>query len=359
MDWLRIIALDLGKFNSVSCVMDPRTRRQEFVSLATSPQVFHDFLATHTADAARTLVVFETCDPAGWVHDLARSLGFEVIVVNPCGEAWRWNKVKRKTDRDDALKLARMAIIGELPAVHMPDAQRRQKRRLIVTRRSLVQRRTQSKNAIRSIFNQQGLTHTLPRGTKCWTKAGIEQLHQEAKPLDECSIDELWRGRLLAELEVLKAINEQIHIVEHKLDELADQQTKLLETVPGVGTRLAEVVVNCLDDPHRFKNAGEVSAYAGLVPKQMESGEMKRIGRITRRGPSLLRGMLTEVAWLVYRHNEWARSLVAKISRGMKLRKKIAIVALARKLLVILWAMLRTNTPWHELWPPPAPALRP
>jgi hypothetical protein len=107
-------------------------------------------------------------------------------------------------------------------------------------------------------------------------------------------------------------------------------------------------VVVCLDDPHRFTSAAEVSNYAGLVPKQMESGTMRRIGRITRRGSTLLRGMLVEVAWMVWRHNAWAKQFVARVSRGMRLRKKIAIVALARKLLVILWAMLRDNAPWRE-----------
>ena len=103
-------------------------------------------------------------------------------------------------------------------------------------------------------------------------------------------------------------LHQQILATELKLDELSrdDTQVKLLETVPGVGTRLAETVVNCLDDPHRFKSAAQVSSYAGLVPKQMESGTMKRIGRITRHGSTLLRGMLVEVAWMVWRHNDWA-----------------------------------------------------
>jgi transposase len=234
--------------------------------------------------------------------------------------------------------------------VHVPAPAVRQRRRLILHRRALVARRTQCKNAIRSIFNQQGRTHELPRGSKAWTKPGLEQLATAARPLDQCSIDELWRGRLHLELQLLDVLHQQILAAERKLDELArdDARVKLLETVPGVGTRLAETVVVCLDDPHRFKNAAEVGSYAGLVPKQMESGQMKRIGRITRRGSSLLRGMLVEVAWMVWRHNAWAKSFVARISRGMRLRKKIAIVALARKLLVILWAMLRANEPWRE-----------
>jgi transposase len=83
----------------------------------------------------------------------------------------------------------------------------------------------------------------------------------------------------------------------------------------------------------------------------MDSGTVKRSGRITRRGSTLLRGMLVEVAWMVWRHNDWARGFVARVSRGMKLRKKVAIVALARKLLVILWAMLRDNAPWRGALP--------
>jgi transposase len=350
-----IIALDLGKFKSVACVLEVRSRRHRFETIDTTPPRLHElFTANVGNEPSRTLVVVECCDAAGWVHDLARSLGMAVKVANCRHEAWRWNKVKRKTDKDDALKLAKMALNDELPTVHMPSPAMRQKRRLILHRRALVARRTQCKNSIRSIFSQQGLTHLLPRTTKAWTKAGIEQLTAEAKPLDECDVDQLWRGRLHLELALLEVLHQEILATERKLDELArdDAQVKLLETVPGVGTRLAETVVNCLDDPHRFKSAAEVGSYAGLVPKQMESGTMKRIGRITRHGSTLLRGMLVEVAWMVWRHNDWAKSFVARISRGMKLRKKIAIVALARKLLVILWAMLRENQPWRALAPP-------
>jgi len=350
-----IIALDLGKFKSVACLMNAGTRRHSFETLDTTPQRLHDlFVAHHTSEgddpSSRTLVVIECCDAAGWVHDLARSLGLRCAVANANHEAWRWNKVKRKTDRDDALKLARMALNDELPTVHVPAPPVRQRRRLILHRRSLVARRTQCKNAIRSIFSQQGLSHELPRGSKAWTKPGLEQLAAAARPLDQCAIDDLWRGRLHLELALLEVLHAQILATERKLDELArdDAQVKLLETVPGVGTRLAETVVVCLDDPHRFQSAAEVGSYAGLVPKQMESGTMRRVGRITRRGSTLLRGMLVEVAWMVWRHNAWAKSFVARISRGMRLRKKIAIVALARKLLVILWAMLRDNVPWRE-----------
>jgi transposase len=344
-----ILAIDLGKFNSVACNYDPATHVHRFTSVQTIPAAIHDYLTANAGeDPADTLVVIETCDVCGWVHDIATALGMAVAVANVANDAWRWKKVKRKTDKDDALKLATMALLSQLPTVHVPPPAVRQRRRLIRHRKALVERRTISKNQIRSIYSQQGLQ--LPRGNTLWTKAGVTQLRSEARSFADCAVDDLWRGRLNVELDLLEAIDGQLQAMEKKLDELgaADPAVVRLQSIKGVGPRLAETVVACLDDPHRFKNANQVGSYAGLVPKQLESGEMKRVGRITRRGSTLLRGMLVEVAWMVYRHNAWARAFVLKVSRGMKSRKRIAIVALARKLLVKMWAMLRDGTTWQE-----------
>jgi transposase len=346
----RVLGLDLGKFNSVLCVYDPRTHAHHFESLRTTPQSVHDLLATHqTRDPAHTLLVVETCDVAGWVHDLATALGMRVAVANPCHEAWRWTKVKRKTDKDDALKLAKLVVLGQLPAAHMPSPQQRQRRRLVHHRRVLVERRTAVKNQVRAIFSQQGMQ--LPPRGKAWTKLGVKQIAQEARPLSECAdVLDLWRGRLHVELQLLETLNELVEDVDARLDALGrdDARIQLLQGVPGVGPRLAETVVAHLDDAKRFKSAKHVASYAGLVPKQMDSGTIRRSGRITRRGPALLRSMLVEVAWMVYMRNDWAKAFVQRVSRGMPSRKNVAIVALARKLLVTLWAMLRDNARWRE-----------
>jgi transposase len=346
----QILSIDLGKFNSVACVYDPLTHEHRFESVQTTPQTIHDLLVKHqTADPSHTLLVIETCDVAGWVHDVAVALGMNVAVANPAHEAWRWTRVKRKTDKDDALKLVKLTVLGQLPTAHMPAPQQRQRRRLVHYRRVLVDRRTQIKNQIRSIYSQQGLS--LPKRGKAWTLAGIKQISAEARPLAECvDVLDLWRGRLHVELQLLDSLNKQIEQVDAQLDALGshDDRVKLLQSVPGVGPRLAETVVAHLDDPHRFKSAAQVASYAGLVPKQFESGTIKRSCRITRRGPALLRSMLVEVAWMVYMRNDWAKAYVQRISRGVASRKNIAIVALARKLLVTLWAMLRDNTRWRE-----------
>ena len=137
--------------------------------------------------------------------------------------------------------------------------------------------------------------------------------------------------------------------VEAQLDALgrADEQVRRLRTVPGVGPRTAEVVSAYLHQPRRFRTGKEVGAYAGLVPRQFQSGESDRRGRITRRGPGVLRKLLVECAWAMLRYNRWAARLYTRLSRG-KARKKQAIVALARRLLVRCWAMLRDGSDWRD-----------
>jgi transposase len=204
------------------------------------------------------------------------------------------------------------------------------------------------KNQIRSLYLAQGLE--LPRGHAAWTVEGLKKLQEMAQALLECTATELWRGQLHAILQELRELYQRIDTVEKRLDALgeADPATRLLQSADGIGSRTAEVVAVYLENPRRFKNGRAVSAYSGLVPRQYQSGELDRRGRITRRGPRLLRKMLVEAAWCMLRYNEWARQVVARISGGQRARKKQAVVALARKLLVRLWAMLRDGVPWND-----------
>ena len=136
MGYAKIIALDLGKFKTVACVMNAADRSHVFETIEMSPASVHELLARHASEVpADTLVVFETCDCSGWVHDVCIALGLTAKVVAANSEAWHWRRVKRKTDRDDALKLARLALLDQLTIVHMPSPEQRQRRRLILHRR--------------------------------------------------------------------------------------------------------------------------------------------------------------------------------------------------------------------------------
>ncbi|HEY2154928.1 MAG TPA: IS110 family transposase [Isosphaeraceae bacterium] len=348
-----ILGIDLGKFKSVACLSDGETGEDRLETVRTDPDSFRELL-TRTAPA---LVLFETSTAAGWVHDLCRELGLPCRVVNPLGEAWQWKKVKRKTDRDDALKLVRLHRMNALPTAHMPPPEVRQRRSLVAFRQRLIAERTAIRNHVRAVFQARGLA--LPPGHRAWSAAArAEWGGAYARPIGECSPAELWRGELHVDLALLEALEAQVAEVEKALGALGakDEGVGLLTTIPGVGIRTAEAVAAYLDDAGRFRSAREVSAYAGLVPRQFQSGEMDRKGGITKRGPAPLRKLLVECAWLMRRHNAWAAGVVDRISRGQKGRVESAVVALARKLLVRCWAMLRKGEPWRPPGVSPAAA---
>ena len=337
-----ILALDLGKYKSVACVYTGDPNNARFDSFTTDRQHLRQLFARHNP----TVVVLEACALAGWVHDLCAELSLTCQVANTASEAWKFKHSKRQTDRDDALRLAQLQALGQLPTVVIPSQQTRQWRALIACRQTLVGRRVACQNRIRALLVGQGLP--APRGARAWSETGLQGIAQHARALAECGPEELWRGLLLLALTEYRQVRELIDQAEAKLDALAkaDAGVQTLETIPGVGSRTAETVVAYLGEASRFQTGKQVSAYAGLVPVQFQSGESDRRGRITRRGPALLRKLLVECAWVMLRYNPWARTLYQRLSRGQA-RKKQAIVAVARKLLVRCWAMLRDKKAWR------------
>jgi len=344
-----ILALDLGEYKTAACLYDGDPAAARF----------------RTRDATRAdlrrlvegrrpaVVVVEACALAGWVHGLCAEVGLPCRVANTASEAGKFKHAKRKTDRDDALRLAQLQALGQLPAVAVPPPATRPWRALIAARQDLLGRRVAVQNRIRAPFVGRG--PPAPRGHRAWTAAGVAGLAARAQPLADCGAEELGRGLLGLALAEYRQLRGLLAEAEAKLDALArhDAGVRLLETVPGVGTRAAEVVAH-LGDARRFASGKQVSAYAGLVPRQFQSGESDRRGRITRRGPGVLRKALVECAWMALRYHAWARAGYDRLSRG-RARTKPAVVALARKPLLRCWALLRDRAPWRA-GPARAPA---
>lgn len=337
---MEILAIDLGKQKSTACLYEAESGEHRFQTLQTAPDTLHDLVVESDPDR----VVIEIGSLAGWVYDLVRALEIEVQVANPAHEGWRWKKVKSKTDRKDALKLARLSALNQLPTVYMPAAGVRQWRELIAYRQSVLKRRTMVKNSIRSMLTRHSLP--MPTGKTAWTKRSLEHLHEFATVDD----GQLWRFSLGEELLQLEAVNQALGRIEQRLEQIASQDARvqLLKSAEGIGDRLSEAVVAVIDDPHRFHRGRQVASYVGLTPRQFQSGSMDRQGRISGQGHRLLRSLLVQVAWLGLRHNPWMREVYERVRRGSDARKKIAIVAVARRLLIRCWAMLRDGTRWRQ-----------
>jgi transposase len=337
---MKIVAIDLGKRKSVAGVYETDGDQIRYLTVSSTPQSFHDLVVETAPDR----VVIEIGPQAGWVHDVVTALDVEIEVANPSHEAWRWRSVRTKTDRQDALKLPRLSAAGQLPTVYMPRREVRDWRGLIKYRQSLVARRTAIKNSIRAMLTRMCLP--MPSGASGWTRDSVARLHELAM-IDD---GQLWRTALAEDLQQLALVQQSIVRIEGELERIgrADDRVQLLKTIPGVGARLAETIVAVIDDPHRFDRGRRVGSYAGLTPRQFQSGNVNRQGRITSEGHRVLRSLLVQVAWLGLRHNRWMREVYERVRRGSEANKKIAIIAVARRLLIRCWAMLRDNTRWRE-----------
>ena len=346
---MRILAIDLGKVKSVACDYDSETAEHRFETVRTEPAILEDLFRRYRPDR----VVIEVGPAAGWMTDLVARMEIPLEVANPSHEGWRWRGVKKKTDRVDALKLARLSSAHQLPQVTLPSKEVREWRSLIHYRQMLVARRTRIKNTIHAILTRQAIG--FPSGKGAWTSVTRRWLERLAgmggDPMTfwtKLDPTEWWRGQLGEELRQLREVECAIGSVEKRLDTYAATQpaVKKLRGVPGVGPRLSETVAAILGDPHRFKNGRQVAAYAGLVPRVFQSGNTERKGRITGAGNRYLRSMLVEVSWLGLRYNPWMKQVFDRVCRGCPSRRKIAIVAVARRLLIWCWAMMRDDRDW-------------
>lgn len=340
---MMILSMDLGKFNTVCCFYDTKTRKHRFETIATRRSHVEHVLSLQKVD----LVVMEACGPSGWISDVCHEKKLQTLVCSTNDEAWSWKNTKRKTDRDDALKLARMAMLDSLTPVHVPQPEIREQRSIIKYRKTLDQRINRIKNTIRSLFANHGIE--IDTGKRAWC-LGRERIDSLRKSITDCEANELWKGELDLELTQLDDLTEKMKLVEDKLETFAkyNPQIQRVMTIPGVGRKTAEALVAAIDDPHRFKNARHLSSYLGMTPKQYQSGETDRSGRISKRGPRQLRAMLLECAWASTRYNQWSKLTFARIHGGSKGRRKKAGIALARKIAVVAWAMMRDETDWDS-----------
>ena len=218
---MNILALDIGKFNTVYCDYICETGEHEFGKTKTTPQAIRDLIV----DKEPERVVMEISEIAGWVVDIATALGKVTEVANTSHEAWRWKNVKKKTDKEDALKLAKLSAMRQIPTVHMPKKVR-EKRSLIKYRQRLVKHKTSIQNSIRALFSGQGI-QAVPKGTRAWTQEGLSWFRKHAQPLEEITdIEQLWRGRLHVELKTFEAVSKALKKVEDKLNKLGSADAR-------------------------------------------------------------------------------------------------------------------------------------
>ena len=250
----------------------------------------------------------------------------------------------KKTDRLDARILAEFLARDMIPESYMPTPRQRQHRALVRHRQYVRGRMTSVKSKIRRILSDYNADRKDLFSAQCG-KAYLKQVH--CSDADRFVIKQLWaeyedhQARLLAAAKKIKAFAA-------KAPKREAEARRIIRTAPAMGVVTTEIVLSELGDVSRFRNSKAVSAYAGLVPAVRQSGGKKSKDlQITKEGSGLLRWALVESAWrLVNTNLKWATVFMRlKKRRG----SKRAIVAVARKLLCVLYAMLKTSTPYNVL----------
>jgi transposase len=308
--------------------------------------VVHEAMATSTPEAimsalagapACSRVVFETGRMAPMLYHGLAELGVPIACIES-RQAYQALKTlaTHKTDRNDARGLAQLARTGFFKPVHVKSLPAHAVRALIMARKKLVGQRVTLENQIRGLAVVFGVR--LPRGL---SPAFVEQVIRMSDGV--AGLSGAMRGLLAAREAVLGAIA-AIDADMKKLVRASDACRRLM-TIPGVGPLTALAFTAAIDDPNRFRRSRDLGAYLGLVPRRYQSGEVDYVGGISKVGDRRVRTLLYEAAnVMLTRHKgalklkEWAIS----IARRSTMRK--ARIALARRLAIIMHAMLRDGT---------------
>jgi transposase len=341
----KYIGFDIDSNKTSVCVVQ-KNKADRYATIGPDAGSMRKFLVNEKTDGSRVNVTFEISGQAGYLYDSLIDCVDSIKVANPDKMTWIY-RTSKKNDRIDARKMAVLLSIGEIPAVHMPCKEVRQWRMIICHRKKLLAGLVTAKNRIRALFKSQGISRPLHKGG--WWKV-INRLWMRQVSVEGFDVNNLWKlqlGNLLDELEMNE---KKIALVTEYLDGYLEKQAggKLLMSIPGVGPRTAEAVLAFTDDVERFAGGKEYCGYFGVTPKLDESGNSRCLGHIIKKGPSVVRWVLCESSWKVIRYSKSMRSFYERVMAGQKSRKKIAIVAVARKLLSIMRAMLLTGATFDE-----------
>jgi transposase len=325
------IGLDLGDRSSSYCVLNEAGEIVWEHKLATTPEAMKQVFAS----MPQCRIAMETGTHSPWVSRLLRELGHEVIVAH-AQKVRLIVKSRRKDDRLDARALARLARID--PELLSPVQHRSAQAQLHLTeiraRAELVSARTALVNAARGLVKSYG-----ERLRKC----GTQQVRREIASGLSAGLREALEP-LLREVE---SLNEHIQEYDRRIAKMAKEtypETALLKQVKGVGDLIALTYILTIEDPRRFRKSRDAGCFVGLQPGRRNSGESEPQMHISKEGDRYLRTLLVQGAHYILgpfgEDSDLRRWGLKLAQRGGKNAKRRAVVAVARKLAVLL----------HRLW---------
>jgi transposase len=290
--------------------------------------------------SAQDQVVIEVTANSWHLYDMLVEYAGTVIVANPY-KTRLIAEARIKTDKVDALILARLLAARFIADVWVPSALVRQQRALASHRDALARQRTQVKNRLHGLLFRHNLSCPHPN---LFTRNGRDWLVS----LDLPATEQLSLAHLLRQLDLLE---EQVADSEQMIAQLAAQDERIpyLLQIPGIGCFTAFAILATIGNIERFDSPKRLAAFAGLVPSRHQSGNKAYNGHITKAGAPILRWLMVEAARVAIRFDPHWRQVYDRIRQ--RRGDSIAVVAVARKLLVVIWHLLTHKTAYHHLQP--------
>jgi len=282
-------------------------------------------------------VGMEASGHARWFERLLHELQFE-LWIGDAAEIRTKRVRKQKTDRQDAQLLLRLLIEDRFPRIWVPDSENRDLRQLLWHRHRLVQMRTRVMNQLHVVALNEGLR----RKKALWRPAGRQELESFALAP--------WASRRRQDLlDLLDQLTPKIQELTQALEEEVEKrpETRRLMTHPGVGPLTALAFELVIGTPGRFHCGKQIASYVGLVPSEKPSGDLRRLGHISKQGNALLRFLLVEAVQVTVRSQPAWRGTFLHLA--LRRGRKIAKVAMARKLAVHLYWMWRQGRDYSQL----------
>jgi transposase len=238
---------------------------------------------------------------------------------------------KLKNDKIDSATLAHLLRCDLLPDAWMADEKTRELRQQVRLRATLVRQRTRLKNQVHAILHQQGLKHGC---TDLFGRKGRQWLEQAPLPSTA-------RMAVATYMDLIDQFTARIEQQDHAVKEFnrGDARAVWLTSIPGIGPYSAMLLLAEIGDIGRFARKQSLNNYAGLIPWVRESAEKRRSGGITRVGSPWLRWIMVEAAQIAVRTSPPVRRYFERLRR--RKHRNVAIVAVARKLLAAVWALLQ------------------
>ena len=286
------------------------------------------------------LVVFEAGNQLKWIAlTLKKMEGVEVHVVHPNEIKWI-SESSGKTDKIDAKKLAHLARGDMLPRkVHIVEGKIRELRELISARDTLQSKRIALISSLRGYMKQEG--YRLP--VKFFQRVDWEGTLLKLK------VGQIQKSIIQNFMKAIESLEAAEGELTEQVVEIKDERIDLVETIPGIGKLTSRVLVSAIDNADRFDNKKSVAKYGAVTPRIYQSGGITHLGRINRNGRHEVRRVLLQCAHTITRMKSYeAYPLRAFFERIKKRRgKKIAIVAVARKLLTIAYGVLKSKIAYN------------